>query len=145
MSADGYGRNPARIGFLFFKYADPAVNVTAEQRTVEQETIDDKVVVQTMGRKPDSITVEGVVADYEVDEIDDLTKKGVIELRTERWEGDVLVKSTDTSFKRARNKDGDWLYDATINCLEASEKSAFEELVQRGVVTETSGRRAYNG
>jgi len=123
MAAQGYNRDPARIGELEFTYADPAVNVTTEQRTVEQETIDDQIVVQTLGRKPDSLSIEGVVVDYELEIIDNLTQQGVLSLRTERWSGDILVQSTSTSFKRAKTKDGDWLYDATIEALEVEEGS----------------------
>jgi hypothetical protein len=111
-------RKPSRIGGLHFKYEDPSVDVTTEQRTVEQETIDDTVVVQTIGRKPDQITINAIVANWELVYIDALTELGVLSLRTERWSGDVLVQTTDTSFKRAKDQNDDWLYDATITCLE---------------------------
>lgn len=114
-------RDPARIGLIEFRYADPSVNVTTEQRTVEHETIDDEIVVQVLGRKPDQITITGTVADYELAFIDDLTTKGVVNIRTERWTGNVIVKSTSTDFKRAKNEEGNWLYDATLNCIEVEE------------------------
>lgn len=132
MSARGYGRRPARISYLRFTYADPAVNVSTEQRTVEHKTIDDKIVVQSLGRKPDQITIEGVVSDFETNTIDILTGLGVVELRTQRWSGDVIVESTSTNFKRARNADGDWLYDVTINCIEVDEERTTDELVSTG-------------
>lgn len=139
-------RDPARIGFLWLTYSDPAVNVTTEQRTVEHETIDNQIVVQSMGRKPDQITVDGVVTDYEAPIIDGLTTKGVIELRTNRWDGDVIVQSTSTDFKRAKTEAGNWLYDVTIECLEVDELSAIEELVEDGVAdrrdAETGGTGA---
>lgn len=125
--APGYNRIPARIDLLYFTYADPGVEVTTEQRLVEHETIDNKVVIQAMGRKPDQISVNGVVPDYELDIIDDLTEAGVITLRTERWKGSVIVKSTNTTFKRARSKDGSWLYDVRIECLEVEEKEEKQE------------------
>lgn len=131
MSTSGYGRQPARIGLLNFKYADPAVNVTTEQRTVEHETIDDNIVVQTLGRKPDQITIDGVVADYELTIVDSLTQTGVVEVRSARWTGDVVVKSTNTDFKRAKTSDGDWLYDASIKCIEVNEEVAIEELIDQ--------------
>lgn len=136
---DGYDRDPARIGLLYFIYADPAVNVTTEQRTVEHETIDDTIVVQTLGRKPDSISVEGVVTDSELNTVDDLTANGVIELRTDRWSGDVIVTSTSTSFKRAKTKNGSWLYDATIECIEVDEFSALEDILGSGIATGNYG------
>lgn len=139
MSASGYGREPARIGFLYFTYADPAVNVDTEQRTVEHETIDDTIVVQTIGRNPDSISIDGVVTEWELDTIDDLTKQGVIELRTERWSGDVIVQSTSTTFKRAKNEYGYWLYDATIECIEVDEQTPLEELIEEGWFSGTYG------
>jgi len=125
---DGYGRTPARIAQLEFTYADPAVDVTTEQRTVEHETVDDRIVVQTLGRKPDQIKIDGVVPAYELDEIDALTELGVTSLRTQRWEGDVIIKSTNTTFKRARAKTGDWLYDVSITCIEVDDRTeAIEE------------------
>lgn len=115
-------RIPARIGTLEFTYADPSVSVTTEQRTVEHETLDDDIVVQTMGRLPDQISVEGVVTEDELFLIDNLTESGVIELRTERWKGNIVVKSTSTDFKRAKAEKGKWLYDATIECIEVEEE-----------------------
>lgn len=112
-------RTPARIGFLFFKYSDPTVDVTAEQRTAEHETIDDTVVIQTMGKKAEQITVNAIVTQVEARLIDSLTQLGVVSLRTERWSGDVVVRSTDTSFMRAKDSSGLWLHEATIECLEA--------------------------
>lgn len=136
MSASGYGREPARIGFLEFTYADPAVNVDTEQRTVEHETIDESIVVQAMGRRPDSISIEGVVTEAELDTIDNLTTQGVIELRTNRWEGDIVVQSTSTTFKRAKDKNGLWLYDVTIECLEVDETTPLEEALKDAGVPE---------
>lgn len=118
LDVDPDGRVPARIGTLWFKYDDPAVDVTSEQRTVEQETVDESIVVQTMGPKPDSITVNAVVADWEAGMVDGLTDLGVVSLRTDRWSGDVVVTSSTTTFKRAKDADGAWLYDATIECKE---------------------------
>lgn len=114
-------RDPARIGVLSFRYADPAVSVTTEQRTVEHKTIDEDIVVQALGRKPDQIEISGTVVDYELPIIDNLTKQGVINIRTERWTGNVVIKSTSTDFKRAKTKNGNWLYDVTLNCLEVEE------------------------
>lgn len=111
-------RVPARIGYLYFKYDDPAVDVTSEQRTVEQETIDDTIVIQTLGKTADQITINAVVADSETYIIDLLPELGTLSLRTARWKGDVVVTSTSTNFKRAKDADGAWLYDATIECLE---------------------------
>lgn len=118
---DPLERTPARIGYLFFKYEDPSVDVTTEQKTKEHETIDDTIVIQTMGKNAEQVTVNAVVTDFEAVIIDDLTNQGVLSLRTERWSGDVIVQSTNTSFKRAKDSEGFWLYDATIECLEASE------------------------
>lgn len=132
-------RDPARIGTLEFIYADPAVNVTTEQRTVEHETIDDSIVIQTMGRKPDQLSIEGVVQDIELDIIDDLTTLGVIELRSERWQGDVVVKSTSTDFKRAKTDTGNWLYDVSIECIEVDERTIFDDLVEKGLLSESAG------
>jgi hypothetical protein len=122
-----FDRLPARIGTLELTYADPAVDVTTEQRTVEHETIDDSIVVQFMGRRPDQLSIEGVVPEYEVPIIDDLTKQdfegnSIVEIRTERWAGQVLVESTNTSFRREKSKEGVWLYDFSIEALEVSEQ-----------------------
>lgn len=114
-------RTPARIGLLYFKYEDPAVNVDTEAEVVEQTTIDDSIIVQQIGRAPDQITLNAVVADFETQIVDDLTKNGVVTLRTERWQGKVIVKSTTTDFMRARDSDGNWLYECQINCLEVYE------------------------
>lgn len=113
-------RQPARIGFLFFKYEVPEVNVTTEANTVEHQTIDDTVIVQQLGSQPDAITINAVVAEWETEIVDLLTEVGVISLRTERWSGDVIVESTDTTFMRAVDKDNQWLHDATISCLEVN-------------------------
>jgi hypothetical protein len=120
---DGYGRIPARIGSVEFTYGDPSVSVDTEQETVEHETIDEQIIIQTIGEKADSITIEGVVPDWELPIIDNLVGLDVVELRTQRWTGDVIVQSTATSFNRARNIHGSWLYDATIECLEVDEYS----------------------
>lgn len=133
---DGYNRDPARIANIEFTYADPGVDVTTEQRTVEQETVDDKIVVQTLGRRPDSLTIEGVVVDHELYDIDYLARKGVVSIRTERWSGSVIVESTDTTFKRAKTKDGDWLYDVTIEALEVSE----DPMIIDGIDNDDIGR-----
>jgi hypothetical protein len=117
-----FNRTPARIGTLYFKYEDPAVDVTTEARTVEQETIDDDIVVQSLGRRADMITINAIVASYEAEILDDLTKQGVISLRTERWRGDVIVRNTDTSFMRAKDDEGSWLHEATIECIEVGEQ-----------------------
>jgi hypothetical protein len=136
-------RTPARIETLEFTYADPAVSVTTEQRTVEHETIDDQIVVQALGRKPDQISVEGVVPTYELRTIDDLTTLGVVELRTARWSGDVIVKSTSSDFKRAKNKMGMWLYDVTIECLEVDEQyDSYEDVVEDARVSLGGGEEA---
>jgi hypothetical protein len=113
-------RVPARAGLLYFKYEDPSVDVTTEQRTAEHETIDDNIVIQALGRRADQITVNAIVASFETPLVDQLTRSGVITLRTERWSGDVIVTSTDTSFRRELDKNDAWLYDATIECIEAN-------------------------
>lgn len=127
-------RKPARISNIWFTYSDPGVDVSTEQRTVEHETIDNQTVVQVIGRKPDQVTVNADVPSRELPLIDKLTTAGVIELRTERWSGDVIVKSTSTNFQRAKNHEGQWLYEATIECLEVDELSGLEELIDEGVI-----------
>jgi len=114
-------RTPARIGSLFFKYDDPDVDVRSEANTVEHETIDDEIVVQVMGRRADRITVTTVVADYETYMLDDLVKLGTTTLRTERWQGDVLVESVSSTARRQRDTEGRWLHEAQINCIEVEE------------------------
>lgn len=120
---------PARIGTLYFKYTVPDVEVTAESRTKEHEIIegantDDSIVVQQLGRRPDGITVTTTVADYETGMVDDLTKMGEMSLRTFRWSGTVIVESTTTRPLNALDKDGDWLYEVTIECIEVEESKA---------------------
>lgn len=131
-------RDPARIEFLEFTYADPAVSVTTEQRTVEHETIDDQIIVQALGRKPDQVSIEGVVPNYELRTLDDLTTQGVVELRTARWEGDIIVKSVSTDFKRAKNQNGSWLYDVTIDAVEVDEQ--YDDYVGVVASAETTAR-----
>jgi hypothetical protein len=109
---------PARIGQLWFKYSDPNVSVTTEAQTIEHDTIDESIVIQQIGRRADSITVEGTVAESSLDIIDDLVTHDVVSLRTGRWSGDVTVTSTSTSPRNAIDDDGEWLYEATIECLE---------------------------
>lgn len=130
-----FERKPARIGQLHFKYDDPAVDVTSEKRTVEHETMDDTVVVQTLGRRADQITVTGIVADWELIFVDDLSKNDVLSLRTERWSGDVVVTSTDTTYRRELDGSGNWLYDVTIDCLEVDR---YESTVDRPDITDTA-------
>jgi len=69
-TTEEYGRIPARIGNISFIYEDPSVDVTTEQHTIEHETIDDTVVVQTMGRKPTQLTIRGAVVDLQLDALD---------------------------------------------------------------------------
>jgi|APHM01.1.fsa_nt_gi hypothetical protein len=54
----GYGKVPAQIGQLEFTYEDPGVTVATEQRTVEKETIDNQIVVQSLGRAPDEVSIQ---------------------------------------------------------------------------------------
>lgn len=112
-------RVPARILQINFKYDDPAVNVTREQNTVEHETIDDQIVVQTLGEQAAQITVNAIVTEYETAFVDYLTAAGPVSLRTERFSGTVVVTSVDTEYRREKDAEGSWLYDATIECLEA--------------------------
>lgn len=116
---DPAARVPARIGQLYFKYSDPSVDVVAEANTVEHETINDTIVVQTMGRKADQVTINAIVSDIETELLDFLVATGPISLRSSRWSGTVIVQSVDTTFRREKDKDDEWLYDATITCLEA--------------------------
>lgn len=127
-------RIPARIGLLFFKYEDPDVTVDTASRTVNQETIDGSIVVQQFGREPDSITVDTIVADHELQFIDDLVKQGVISLRTNRWSGDVIVENTNSTFMRAKDDDQNWLHEVTIECLEVEEGLEDEGAVGGGGV-----------
>lgn len=112
---------PARIGQLFFKYDDPDVSVDTEQQTVEHDTIDDNLVVQSLGRVPDQITVETHVATYETDIIDDLTKQGIVSLRTTEWKGDVIVRSTTRDPELGIDADQESIYRTTIECIEVDE------------------------
>lgn len=116
-------RIPARIGVLFFKYDDPAVDVVSESRTTEQETIDDSIVVQQLGSRADQITLTAVVSEYETPVIHMLPELGILSLRTNTWSGDVIVNDTNTSYRREYDADGAWLYDATITCTEVSKLS----------------------
>lgn len=116
-----FERTPARIAQLYFKYSDPNVSVGAEANTVEHETIDDTIVVQQLGRRAERITVDGVVAEPEAGFIDLLPTFGIVSLRTERWSGDVIVRSTNSDPMQAVDNDGEWLYDVTIECIEVEE------------------------
>lgn len=125
----------ARIGILFFKYRDPDVSVDTESRTVEQETIDDTIIVQKLGRRADNITINSVVADYETKYIDQLTDVGIVSLRTERWNGDIIVRSTTTDPMRGKDGDSNWLHNVTIEAIEVEEFNAHEEAINRSLQT----------
>lgn len=119
----------ARIGPLYFKklttshnYTDPDVDVRTEAQTVEHQTINDDTVVQHFGKKPDNITIKGVMPESKaLTQLDYLVGKGKVTLRTERWQGQVVVTNTKTNNRRARGPDGNWLVDFSIDCTEVSE------------------------
>lgn len=113
-------RTPARIGTVDFKFDDPAVSVTAESNIVEQETINDKVVVQKIGTLADQISIEGVVTEAQAKKLDRITEVPVVNIRTQRWSGDVQVESVDSSYRREVDREQNWLYDVTIEALEVN-------------------------
>lgn len=135
--ADTYDITPARIGQFYFKYDQPDVDVTAEANTTEQETIDDNIIVQRLGRRADQITVRTTVADWELKYVDNLVKLNELSLRTERWVGDVVVQSVSTNPMNAVDDTGSWLYEITINCLETGEYEGSDELVAASEFPET--------
>jgi hypothetical protein len=123
-------RTPARIGPVrFARFGDPAkqpfshptVNVDTEAATVTHQTLNDRAVVQTFGSKPDQISIEGVAPERDVTQIDNLVETGAVTLRSERFQGKVIVESTSTDYRRERTNEGEWLVDFTISAVEVSE------------------------
>jgi len=117
-------RAAARVGYLEFpdEFADPFVDVESRVRTSEHETISDEFYVQVLGRRPDRITVEGVIWDYLLDDADSVAKKESVTVRTERWTGVAAPERVSTSFRReAGNANGLWAYDVTIELIEIDE------------------------
>lgn len=114
-------RTSARVGPLEFHsdFADPYVDVDKEMRTADHETINDNFVVQVLGRKPDKITIEGIVYDFQLDDADQLISSGQIDVRTDRWSGTAVVTNVSTTFRReADSQTGRWAYDITIDLTE---------------------------
>lgn len=121
-------RVQARFGPLIFppEYSDPSVEVDTEAETVEKTTLNDNVIVQTMGRRPDQIRVSGVLPEEMLPTLDSLVESGEITVRTERWEGIAVVQSTSTTFMRAKDKEHRWLYEVQISLLEVEEGAEVE-------------------
>lgn len=113
-------RRGAVVGPLTFHddFRNPIVDVTREANTVEHETINDGYVVQFIGRKPPSITIEGVIYDAQVEAADSLIGQGPIPVKTERWTGIGIPQSVSTPFRREVDPGtGQWTYDITIDMI----------------------------
>jgi len=114
-------RDPARLGSINFSYEQPDISVDTSARTAKHNLIDDDVVVQRIGRDPDTISIAGVCTLSETEKIDNLVKDGkVISLRSNRRSCDVIVTDTATDPLNAKDSDGNWLYDFQITCMEVT-------------------------
>jgi len=113
-------RTPARVGTVDFKFDDPAVEVTSEANVVEQETINDTVVVQQLGTRADQITITGVVTEAQAKKLDRAPEQSLVNIRTQRWTGDVHVESVSTAYRREVDREQNALYDVTIEALEVN-------------------------
>lgn len=137
-------RAQARIGPLSFppEYSDPAVEIDTESRTVEHETMDDNVIIQTLGRRPHQIRISGVLPEDMLPTLDSLVEQGEMTVRTERWEGVAVARSTSTTFMRAKDKDNRWLYEVQITLLEIEQETElgsgdFFDILPQGQFTES--------
>ncbi len=116
------GRDPTRLGSLNFTYEQPDISVDTSARTTKHNLIDDDVVVQKIGREPDTVNISGVCTRSEAKQIDQFVDLNTsITLRSERWSGDVIVTDTATDPMKAKDSNGNWLYDCQITCMEVTD------------------------
>jgi len=125
----------AEIGAFMFpgEFSDPVVDVERNYRTAEHEIVggteeDETFVTQVLGRDPDKVTINGVVYDTSLDQIDNLGTDGPVYVRTERWSGMAQPKNVQTNFRREKHtKSNRWLYDVTIELIEV-QRGSYKEV-----------------
>lgn len=79
-----------------FSYRYPEVSVDTESRTVELNPIGDNTVVQHLGSGDKVLDVRGHCYLSTANKIDKLTKNDKVAVRTDRFRGTAVVKSTTT-------------------------------------------------
>jgi len=122
-------RTAARIGNLEFheRFDDPVVDVDTEANTTEKTTIDDTIIVQSLGRRADRITVEGIIPENQVVVVDELVEQDQVTVRTHRWSGQAIVLSTSCNYTQTYDSyehpefGQQWLYEFTIDIIEVDE------------------------
>lgn len=132
-------RRRASVGPLTFDddFADPLVDVDRENNTVSHETVNDDYIIQVMGRKPPSISVEGVIYEEQLPLADMLPAEGVVEVRTERFTGMAVVEAVSTPFRRESDPGtGRWVHDITIDMLAVSGSIPFDGDIAEDLQTE---------
>lgn len=129
MSTSPPDRTEARVGNLEFdtRYADPNIDVRSESNTVEKETINDDSYVQVIGRRADRITIDGIIHESDIGELDDLVGAGEVSVRTHRWSGTAVVLETSDRYTHSydivqpSDVSSEWLYEVTIDLIEVDE------------------------
>lgn len=122
-------RTRARIGPMEFaaRYGDPDVDVRSESNTVEKNTVDDNIFVQVIGRRADRITVDGIILEDNIEDLDKLIGAGEVSVRTHRWSGVAVVLETSSTYTHSydiappEEVESEWLYNVTIDLIEVDE------------------------
>lgn len=80
-----------------FTYEYPYVDTRSQSRTKTHKPIGEEAVVQHLGSDAQEIRVEGGCYRDEANRIDTLTEGGLLRFFSDRWQGDAVVKDTNTS------------------------------------------------
>jgi len=108
------------IGDIDLKYEQPNISVSTSARFATHEVIGNVTVRQKLGEDPDELSVEGVCTHEEANQIDQLKDEELVEVVSNRWNGQAQVASTNTrpiAEGGGRDNDQEWLHRFTVELV----------------------------
>jgi len=108
------------IGDVELKYEQPNISVNTSARFATHEVIGNVTVRQKLGEDPDELSIEGVCTLDEANEIDQLKDEELVEVVSNRWNGQAQVASTSTrpiAEGGGMDNDQEWLHRFTIELV----------------------------
>ena len=126
-----FGEIDAQIGFLRFKdeFSDPNVEINHERQTAEHEIVsghsayrdeNSEFVVQALGRSPTQITIEGWIAEDQLDTADRLVGAEMVNVVTARWTGTAVPETVDVPYSRTYHDVHGWIFNTTFELIGAN-------------------------
>lgn len=103
---------------LYGRDTTPLVRVVSPERSATHDRIGKPPIKQDLGPGLDEVEVRGECASETASAIDDL--RGVITVRTDRWQGRARIESTETAPLQKRY-DGARVYEYTARLTEVVE------------------------